>query len=451
MAVELATLAKAIAEPNVPSPRDRILQVARECEQRLPADFVARHKNTPIKVVVVCYEHPEQTIRAIKALQVNVRIPFSVLLFDDGSCEATRDYLRKLAQGDDRIELILSSENIGCTRGRMAMLDRVQDEFVLLIDNDCEVMPGAIEHLLLTLETNPQAQAATGRIVLPSGKVQLCGGTYRIENGVLHHELLDRHRDVEEPIRPSGFCDWASNCLTLFRTEIFRRHPLDSTVRYYYEDLEWGYRLTHAGEAAIIRCPDAIGIHDTRSKVPDATWPELERRRHAMRFLETMSHFYRKHGLIIEDAPLFMPELGDPNDPRSFTAAKILFELLLAKGSDSVLKMWQEGALSPLFVNDQKLRLIEELRAALENREAQLAALKTHVFHRDAQHAALTTHVGHRDAQYAALTRELAKRDASLRHVEQSKSWRLANRFHRIQRRIKSMASKAFRMLLMKR
>lgn len=361
-----------LANVRAQSVREQLLQQARASEQRLPADFVSLHQDCTVTILVLSWGCLEKTCNAIQALQDHVRIPFKVLLLDNGSSTQIQQQLQALSVADARIELILLSENLGCVGGRAAALDHVQSEYVLLIDNDIEVLPGAVEHLLYQLEQHPEAIASTGKVVFPDGSLHLCGATYVVENGVLRFELLGSGQSCNAAINQSGRCDWVPGCLTLFRTACFHHHRYNLGMRYYYEDLEWCYRLNQIGEGGFCRSTEAMAIHYHEEKIPVPSLPMAQRRRLTMNYLESIAHFYRCHGVIIQPLFSFMPELGRIDNPLSIQTGRLLLELINANGGEWVLERWSSGALTPLLAVNTQQSEVTLLRAEVALLRAQL-------------------------------------------------------------------------------
>ncbi|MGH9937965.1 MAG: polysaccharide pyruvyl transferase family protein, partial [Blastocatellia bacterium] len=156
---------------NVKRVRESLSREAKKSLEMLPRDFFARRRETEITIVMLSYRRLDQTINAIRALKENVAIPFKLLLVDNNSGPEAQEKLKEVCAAYDFIELVLLDENLGCAGGRAYAMRRVQTKYAMLIDNDIEVFPGSVEHLLHCLETNPQALAATGRVIFPDGSM----------------------------------------------------------------------------------------------------------------------------------------------------------------------------------------------------------------------------------------------------------------------------------------
>ncbi len=322
--------------------REQLLLRAREYEGKLPANFVESHQAREVTVVMLSHGRIKQTLNAIRALQEHVHIPFELLLVDNDSDDQVRSALVDLSQSDERIQLELLRENLGCTGGRNYAASRVTTPYVLLIDNDMEVMPGALEHLLYQLEQHPKAVAVMGNVIFPDGSIHVCGG------GPLG-ELLAKNRRFDEPIGESGPCDWVTGGFTLIRAAVFAEHPFDPNMRHYFEDFEWCHRINQAQAGEFYRVVEALAIHFHENKSPDQLRPKEEKRKQAMKYVETLAYFYRKHGFVYDALFYHVPELGDATNPFSVASAKILLELVNSLGSEWVLSRWNREELAPLF------------------------------------------------------------------------------------------------------
>jgi glycosyltransferase involved in cell wall biosynthesis/GT2 family glycosyltransferase len=327
-----------------------LLQKAQASLSSLPPGFFSKHREVEVTIVMLSHGRLDMTLNAIRALRDNVKIPFKLLLIDNGSGTEVQDILTKICSEYDFIELLLLSENLGLGGGRVYSLAHVGTEHLLFLDNDVEVFPGMVEHLLSSLELNPGIVAATSKVVLPDGSVQFCGGDYWIKGGVLFYKLLEAGKRFDKSVRAnSGVCKWLSGGATIFRKAALMKQGLDPAMGAYYDDLEWCYRLNQLGEGHFYRCVEALALHYYQSKLPSQTASASEKRSYSIRYVETIAHFYQNHGQVIQSLFTFVPELGLPSSRRSVASARVFLELVNARGSDWVLEKWEQGELAPLF------------------------------------------------------------------------------------------------------
>jgi glycosyltransferase involved in cell wall biosynthesis len=354
--------------------RERLREEALQSLSLLPQDFFTKRDEVEITIVMLSYHRLDQTINAIEALKENCATPFKLLLIDNNSGSEVQEKLKELCAPCEFIELVLLDKNLGCAGGREYAMRRVRTKYVMLIDNDIEVFPGSVEHLLHCLESNPKALAATGRVIFPDGSIHLCGGGYRIEDGMMNFELYGFGQEFDSWIGDSGPCQWVPGCLTLLRREALIDHPYDLGMRNYYEDLEWCYRLNQlnnganngagngtskgAGDGTFYRVVESVALHFHETKNLDNSLTVEERRQVAMKYIETIAYFYKIHGLVIPNLFHYVPELGTPNSHLARLSARIFLTMVNSQGTEWMLEKWNSGELAPLF----SARLIEDLQ-----------------------------------------------------------------------------------------
>jgi GT2 family glycosyltransferase/glycosyltransferase involved in cell wall biosynthesis/RES domain-containing protein len=448
---------------NVLQVRDALLKKARASLSLLPQNFLREHRTVELTIVLLSYGRLERTLNAIRALQDNVLVPFKLLLIDNNSGDEVRTKLAETCAGSGFIELILLDENLGCAGGRDLAFKRVTTKYVMLLDNDLEVLPGALEHLLHQFDLHPQAAAVTGKVVLPDGRIQLCGANFLVENGTQFVELLGAGRRFDEEIGKTGECDWVPGCMALIRTDMLRRFPYDLEMRHYFEDNEWCYRINDAGAGKFYRAIEALGIHYHEGKAPSRAQPAEERRKQTMKFVETLAYFYRKHNLLYEGMFYFVPEFGPSTNPLSISSARIFLQLVNAYGGDWVLNRWNQDQLAPLFgaqslsarlaekeqaVRESSAQVAEKehaIRAAETERGIRIAereqaitvfsALSTQVIEKEEAIQAFAAQVANQQQALRTLSAQVAAKEAELKSVTGTLAWRLLRLYGKIKYR----------------
>jgi GT2 family glycosyltransferase/exopolysaccharide biosynthesis predicted pyruvyltransferase EpsI len=430
----------------LPDVRAALSRRAQENIKLIPREFLNDRTEPEVTVVILSHGRLDCTTQAVRSVIENAIIPVKLLVIDNASADPIRDELRKLTASHDCIELILLGENLGCAGGRMYALGFVQTPYIAFVDNDVEVLPGAIEHLLYSLETNRDAVAVAAMIVHPDGTVQLCGGDYKIENDVFWHIFLGVGKNFDNPlIGASGPCSWVNGTMILLRKDFLDQNQYDPLMRYYYEDVEWCVRLNHVGKGRFYRSVEAMAIHYHEPKVPSTFLAESERRKRVIMYIESIARFYQVHGKVIEALFGFMPELGSPSESVNVSSAKIVLELINAYGIQWVLDEWNRGELAPLFAwaqfqaaATQRYAEMPDDSKVLRRREA-IANLSERVA-RDIESIAqledkLTQTTDSFNDQLTAREAQIASKDAELARIRGSLGWRLLNRYGKIKYR----------------
>jgi GT2 family glycosyltransferase/exopolysaccharide biosynthesis predicted pyruvyltransferase EpsI len=356
--------------------------LATRTPQRLSAPKGKLRSRAPaprVTSIVLSRDRASRALRAIDSLRES-SVPSRVLVLDNNSAP---DEAAELAAGcaqRDGVWLTRSDRNLGCAGGRRFALEDAGSEFVLFLDDDAELDRGALELLVAELDTHPDTAAVTATVLTPEGAIHHSGGWMQLGDGVADFGLIGAGQPVTSPLPPSGPADWVPGTAALIRRSVFEDFPIDEKMAAYYEDNEWCYRVELERPGSFRRSLQARAVHHLTAK-HDST-VEFVARSHAVELLHAHARFYERHGLLLGVA-LFdlVPELRDAEGARDVAAARLLMELLLAKGTDWTLMEWMNGGLDGLLgaggrLTSQRIenaRLLREL-AEREHRLAEQTA-----------------------------------------------------------------------------
>lgn len=197
-----------------------------------------------------------------------------VFVVDNASSDGS---LEGLEPGQDaRLVLMRNDENVGFAAAANRGMAQTTAECVLLLNPDCRVRPGAIEHLIDTLERQPRAGMVGPLLLNPDGSEQ-AGGRRKIPTPglaairafglgrlsrffphafgdfLLHQQPLPR--DAVEVEAISGAC------MMVRRAALNEIGPLDERYFLHCEDLDWCMRFNQGGWT-ILFAPGAVVVHE---------------------------------------------------------------------------------------------------------------------------------------------------------------------------------------------
>ncbi len=210
---------------------------------------------------------------------------------------------------------------------------------------------------------------------------------------------------------PTGPSGWAPGGGMLARRTLLEEFPFDETMGAYFEDNEWCYRVSQARGDSFRRSREALVLHHSAPKDPPTT--DFASRSRMVELLLSYARFYELHGLLLGPW-LFdhVPELRTDDGRVDVAAARLLMELVIAKGADWTFMEWMNGDMDGLIAaNLNKLRWLEE---ALERQQAETARLRA----REAQNA----------STIAALDARLNDATRRIRRIEESVTWQIFQR-----------------------
>ncbi len=124
-----------------------------------------------VTAVIISHNRPERLLGSLHSLIQTTSIPVGIVIVDNSSTLRTRQILAAASTDHPQIDLHLSDRNLGAVGGRRLALGLVQTELVLFLDDDAELMPGALEHMVAQLDDDPAAQATSATVALPDGRV----------------------------------------------------------------------------------------------------------------------------------------------------------------------------------------------------------------------------------------------------------------------------------------
>ena len=99
--------------------------------------------------------------RIIRSLE-KTGIPFEVIFVDDGSIDDSAERLSKLAQRDDRINVVKHSRNLGQSTAVLTGLRRARGSVIVTLDDDLQHRPEDIPRLLQCLEDSSRRTLVIG-------------------------------------------------------------------------------------------------------------------------------------------------------------------------------------------------------------------------------------------------------------------------------------------------
>ena len=372
----------------------------------LAAEPPSRESTARVTAVVLTRDRPQVLLRALESVE-DSGVAVHTLVIDNNSAPAAARDVAAICEARANTELKRSERNLGCAGGRRLGIELADSEFVLFLDDDAELMPGAIDHLLLELERNPDAGAVTATVVRSDGTVLHSGGGMEVTGEIVTFELqCDGVPFSTATVPASGPSGWAPGGAMLARRELLAEFPFDEKMGAYFEDNEWSYRVWRARPNCFRRSREALVVHPVNPKhVPAADFATRSR---MVELLASYARFYESHGRLLGPW-LFdhVPELRAEDGSLDLPAARLLMELVRAKGADWTLMSWMNGDLEGLLTANRRLVRLEVAEAALGREKVMVEQLRA------------------RAGQDAAT---IARLDERVQRVERSVTWQLFER-----------------------
>jgi GT2 family glycosyltransferase len=266
-----------------------------------------------VSIIVVTWRDRERLLACLASIAEHVGVPHEVIVVDDGSGDGTPEAVRS---GYPDAAMVARPFNGGLVAGRNDGLKLATGRYVLMLDSDTLVRPGAVETLTALLDENPRVGLVGPKLVGEDGELQLSCRRWPplwipfIRRGP-YPKLIDddppvhrRHlmKDFDHATRRPVV--WVSGAAQMWRRELVERlGPYDARVSSYGgEDLDWCLRVWGAG-LEVHYVPAAEVVH---------VWQAVTRQnlysRKSFRALADWYYLQLKHRRLRDD-----PRLAEAN------------------------------------------------------------------------------------------------------------------------------------------
>jgi N-acetylglucosaminyl-diphospho-decaprenol L-rhamnosyltransferase len=215
-------------------------------------------------------------------------VQHEILVLDNASEDGSAEMVRALERD---IRLIARAERAGKAENDSILLEAARGETCLLLNEDVELCPGAVEQLLDALERDPPAGVAAAQLLDTSGRPQPCAWrlpglvTAATSAALIHRRFVVQSRG--ERTRAVG---WAQSSAMLVRRAAAEEVGfLDPDFFVYSDETDFCRRLSDAGWRTLW-VPAARAIH--REQLASAA-AATERR--IVEFHRGRDRYMRKH------------------------------------------------------------------------------------------------------------------------------------------------------------
>ncbi len=188
---------------------------------------------------------------------------------EDGSAEAVRALgpLRAASPGGEprdlgEVRLIALERRAGKAENDSTLMREARGRYCLLLNEDSELRPGAVEELLAVMEREPRAAAATPQLLDPDGRPVPCAWRFPGVGTALAGALfLHRRLTVQSRGDAVRSVDWAQSSALMVRREAAASvNYMDPEFFVYYDECDFARRLREGGWHSLY-VPGAEAVH----------------------------------------------------------------------------------------------------------------------------------------------------------------------------------------------
>jgi len=217
-----------------------------------------------IQVIIVNFNAGETLTRCVQSV-LSTREKLNITVFDNASADGSAAQVQSLFGRLENVEILCNDENIGFARAVNAAAGMGNEELLLILNPDCELLPGALGYLKQALENDPDAALAGPTVVDRTGVIQkgtlrrfpdpwnslvTLTGLWRLGRWFPAFKGVNRHQsDLPEN---NSMAEAVSGACMLVRRQAFESAGnMDEAYGLHCEDLDLMYRLQQQGNHCI--------------------------------------------------------------------------------------------------------------------------------------------------------------------------------------------------------
>ena len=222
----------------------------------LNEDLNEKYKDKFVSIVIATYNKLEYLRECIFSIYNYTKIPFEIILVDNGSQENIQEFVNLLKK--DNIKFLRQNTNLGFSKGYNVGIEQATGEFILVLNNDTLFSSDFLVKML-DVYYSRQPYGDAGLIGPISNNNPSENGTIVLEN--VHKEFDDYIKFLEKQIATTDYkqymeCSWLTGLCYLFhRSLLFELAAIqkpktegiffDERLPIYHNDTELNWRIHH--------------------------------------------------------------------------------------------------------------------------------------------------------------------------------------------------------------
>jgi hypothetical protein len=242
-----------------------------------------------LSVILVNYNDRAHLDNCLSSVEENSQgIDFEIIIVDNNSTDGSQEFILK---NFPRVRLLLNSENFGFSKANNQAIKQSRGEFILFLNTDTVIYPGALRLLLQELKSNPKFGAIGPALFPKKNAYQVSfGGSVNFFSQVFQKYFFNGYyRLILRISQRQREVAWLSAaCLLVRRQALEEVGFFDENFFIYFEDIDLCVRIKKRGWK-LIYLPTARVFH--AGGITTAT-KKLQSR---YEYRRSQLYFYQKH------------------------------------------------------------------------------------------------------------------------------------------------------------
>jgi len=251
-----------------------------------------------LSIIIVNYKSADMIIGLIDSIYNGTKEKdHEIIIVDNYSNDGG---IKQIKERYPDIKVIENPDNLGFATAVNRGIKASRGQYLLILNPDIIIKPGAIDVLIKSLDDDPRAGAAGGKILNPDGSIQLSGKSFPDPMVMLfvtlglhkilpHNPVTDKYyHSTEDYGKKHQVEHLMASFLMVKREAIDKAGMMDEKFFLYCEDVDWCYRI-HMSGYEIWYLPDSEVVH-----VKGATTSKNSYRA-IVEYHKSAWYFYRKY------------------------------------------------------------------------------------------------------------------------------------------------------------
>lgn len=198
-----------------------------------------------LSIIIVNWNTSELLTQCLESIyRAEPRLTFEIIVVDNGSIDDSISLTTELFPD---VLLIVNDRNLGFAKANNQGLVVAKGRYVLLLNSDTVVLPGAFDELVRVADNHAEVGAIGPKLLNMEGTLQESWASFPTFWSELFGKQIRRRR----PVADSPFAyevDWMLGACLLVRLEtIADVGPLDEGYFFYSEEVDWCFRMKKKG------------------------------------------------------------------------------------------------------------------------------------------------------------------------------------------------------------
>lgn len=205
-----------------------------------------------ISIIIINWNTKQLLLDCIASVYGTVhKAAFEIFVVDNGSTDRS---VEAVADKFPDVTIIANIRNEGFAKANNAAMRRMTGEFAVLLNSDTVLKDHALDRMLEFMKAHPRAGMCGPQLLFRDGSLQTSTGVFpellsELASSSMVRLLISKKRRKHMPIldgpAPVDFIIGA--CMFVRKAAIDSAGMLDEDYFFYYEEIDWCYRLNKAG------------------------------------------------------------------------------------------------------------------------------------------------------------------------------------------------------------